>query len=304
MNVLVTGGTGFVGRHVLRELHRAGHEIFFLSRRGHSAACYAIEEEFSGNIRSGDILDPKSLPEAVAGIDAMIHLVGIISEVGGQTFENVHTRGTENLIRAAQQAGVKRFIHMSALGTRPNAVARYHQSKWKAEETVRQSGLDWTIFRPSIIYGPGDGFVNLFAKMIRRSPIVPIIGSGESKLQPIAVENVAKAFVGALKEARSVGQTYALAGPEVFTLNQIVDHISASLNRKRLKLHIPLPLARIQASLLEFLFGKLLRKAPPLNRDQVLMLQEDNVGDGKPADALFSLQHGTFREGIERYVNV
>ena len=302
MNVLVTGSTGFVGRYVLRELHRAGHEIFFLSRRGHSAAYYAIEKEFSGNIRSGDILDPPALPEACAGMDAIIHLVGIISEVGGQTFENVHTHGTENLVRSAKQSGVKRFVHMSALGARPNAVARYHQSKWKAEEIVRQSGLNWTIFGPSIIYGPGDGFVNLFAKIIRRSPIVPIIGSGESKFQPIAVENVAKAFVGALKEPRSVGQTYALAGPEVYTLNQIVDQISATLHRNRLKLHLPMAVARVQAALLEFLFGKLLRKAPPLNRVQVLMLQEDNVGDGTAANELFALEHGTFRAGIERYV--
>ena len=303
MNVLVTGGTGFVGRHVLREIHRAGHELFFLSRRGHSAACYAIEDEFSGQIRSGDILDPKTLLDACAGMDAIIHLVGIISEVGKQTFENVHTRGTENLIRAAQHTGVKRFIHMSALGTRPNAIARYHQSKWKAEEIVRTSGLDWTIFRPSIIYGPGDGFVNLFAKIARRSPFVPVVGSGNSKLQPISVENVANAFGKSLVEPRAIGQTFVLAGPEVFTFDQIIDQILQTMNLKRTKLHLPLPLARAQAALLEFVFAKLLHNAPPLNRDQIQMLQEDNVGNGGAADEFFNLQHEQFEARIRRYLN-
>jgi NADH dehydrogenase len=303
MNVLVTGGTGFVGRAVLRELHRAAHEIYFLSRRGHSATCCAIEEECSGQHRSGDILDSKLLSDACAGMDAIIHLAGIISEVGEQTFENVHVRGTQNIVAAAQRAKVKRFVHMSALGTRPNAVARYHQSKWAAEEIVRPSGLDWTIFRPSIIYGPGDGFVNLFASIARRSPVIPVIGNGESKFQPIAVENVARAFVKALSEPRAIGQTFDLAGPEVFTLNRLVDQILEALKRKRLKLHLPLAIARAQAAFLEFVFGTLLRKAPPLNRDQILMLREDNVGCGKPADELFSLKHDRFRDGIGRYIS-
>jgi NADH dehydrogenase len=302
MKVLVTGGTGFAGREILRELHRAAHEIYFLSRRGHSAACYAIEEEFSGQLCSGDILDLKSLPEACAGMDAIIHLVGIISEVGRQTFENVHTLGTQNIVKAAQKTGVRRFIHMSALGTRPNAVSRYHKSKWAAEEIVRNSGLDWTIFRPSIIYGPGDGFVNLFAKIIRRSPIVPIIGKGQTKFQPVAVESVASAFVKALNEPRAIGQTYDLCGLETFILNEIVDEISTALKRKRLKVHVPFALARRQAALLEFIFGKLLHQPPPLNRDQLLMLRENNVGNGKPAAELFGLKPGWFREGIASYL--
>jgi NADH dehydrogenase len=302
MKILVTGGTGFVGREVLRELHRAAHEIYFLSRRGHSAACYAIENEFSGQLCSGDVLDSKSLQEACAGMDAIIHLVGIISEVGRQTFENIHTLGTQNVVNAAHKTGVRRFIQMSALGTRANARASYHQSKWAAEEIVRQSGLDWTIFRPSIIYGPGDGFVKLFAKIIRRLPIVPIMGKGQTKFQPVAVESVASAFVKALNESRAIGQTYDLCGQETFTLDEIVDEISIVLKRKRVKVHVPFALARLQAGLLEFIFGKLFHRPPPLNRDQVLMLREDNVGNGKPAEELFGLKPGSFREGIARYL--
>ena len=114
-------------------------------------------------------------------MDAVIHLVGIISEVGRSTFEDIHISGTRNIVMTAQKAGIKRFVHMSALGARPNSVSRYHQSKWTAEEIVRGSGLDYTLFRPSIIYGPGDHFVNLFARMARFSPVLPVMGQGCSK---------------------------------------------------------------------------------------------------------------------------
>ncbi|HEU5125998.1 MAG TPA: complex I NDUFA9 subunit family protein [Verrucomicrobiae bacterium] len=302
MNVLVTGGTGFVGRAIVAELHRAGHTIHLLARHSESQNVNSFAARHSAQIRPGNILDSNSLKDACAGIDAVIHLVGIISETGRQTYEAVHVEGTRNMIEASRRAGVKRFIHMSALGTRPNARARYHQSKWNAEEIVRHSGLTWTIFRPSIIYGPNDGFVNLFARIARRSPVVPIIGKGESKFQPIAVPNVARAFVAALTEPRAENETFVLSGPEVFTLNEIVDCILRAMNAKRIKLHLPVPLARVQAGVLEFLFGRLLHKAPPLNRDQILMLQEDNIGNGKSADDLFGLKHESFQRGITEYL--
>jgi NADH dehydrogenase len=294
MNVLVTGGTGFVGREIVRELIASGHRVRSLSRGTH------LRE--SPEMPPGNVLDAASLPQAFAGVEAVIHLVGIISEFGEQTFENVHIRGTQNVVSAAQQAGAKRFVHMSALGTRPNAVARYHQSKWAAEEIVRGSGLDWTIFRPSIIYGPGDGFVNLFARIIRRSPIVPIMGNGESKFQPVTVESVATAFVKALAEPRAVHQTFDLCGAEVFTLNEIVDVILTVMQRRRLKLHVPLAAARFQAALLEFVYPRVLRKAAPLNRDQLRMLQEDNTGGTRAATDLFGLNHPPFRQGIACYL--
>jgi uncharacterized protein YbjT (DUF2867 family) len=302
VNVLVTGGTGFVGTVVVSELHRAGHKIHLLARDARSPKVQEVASRTDSQIRAGDVIDSSSLAAAAAGMDAVIHLVGIISEAGRQTFERVHTEGTRHILEAARQAGVKRFVHMSALGTRPDAVARYHKSKWAAEELVRASGLEWTLFRPSIIYGPGDGFVNLFARIARRSPVIPIIGNGESKFQPIAVGNVAKAFVAALTNSNAKSQNLDLAGGEVFTLNQIVDEVAAAMNRKRLKVHLPIPLAMIQAACLEFLFRNLMGRPSPLSRDQVLMLQEDNVGDGRPADELFELKHGNFREGIRCYL--
>ncbi|PYJ08097.1 MAG: hypothetical protein DME25_02330 [Verrucomicrobia bacterium] len=303
MKVLVTGATGFVGRHIVRELHRAGHAIRILSRRSHlSAAACALEEQFSVENWGGDVLDPNYLPSACKGRDAIIHLVGIIAEIGKHTFENVHAVGTKNVVQAARDAGVKRLVHMSALGTRPNAASRYHQTKWAAEEIVRQSGLDWTIFRPSLIYGPDDQFVNLFAKMIRLSPILPVMGDACARLQPVSVETVAAAFARSLTEPKAIGQTYDLCGPETFTLPQLLDEILRAMGRRRLKLRVPPALARCQAASLEFVFPRLLRRAPPLNRDQLLMLQEDNVGDASPANALFGLRSGTFREGIGKYV--
>jgi Nucleoside-diphosphate-sugar epimerases len=302
MNVLVTGGTGFVGRAIVAELHRAGHAIHLLARDPHSRTVSSLASTYSTTVRAGNVLDASSLNEACAEMDAVIHLVGIISEVGRQTYEAVHIEGTRNMVEACRSASVKRFVQMSALGTRLNAQARYHQSKWAAEEVVRHSGLTWTIFRPSIVYGPDDGFVNLFARIARRSPVVPIIGNGESKFQPIAIPNVARAFVAALVEPRAENETFVLAGPEVFTLNRIVDEILRAMKLKRLKLHLPVTFARLQAAFLEFLFGRLLHKAPPLNRDQILMLQEDNTGDGSPADELFGLKHGSFQSGIKEYL--
>jgi len=302
MKVLVTGATGFVGREIVRGLPRAGHETHILTRDGYLDRTQAVERELSVQIHFGNILNPDSLQRACQGMGAVIHLVGIISEVGENTFENIHTLGTQNVVTAARQAGVRRFVHMSALGTRPNAAARYHQTKWAAEEIVRGSGLDWTIFRPSIIYGAGDQFVNRFARMARCSPVLPVIGDGQAKLQPVPVADVAACFVKAPGEPRSIGQTYDLCGRDVLTFEAVLDTIMDVTGRKRLKLHIPGALARFQAAMLEFIFCRLRGKASPLNRDQLLMLKEDNVGNAQPANELFGLKPISFREGIASYL--
>jgi NADH dehydrogenase len=300
MKVLVTGATGFVGQEIVRQLPQAGHSVRMLvrdKRPDEGSQRTGVE------IHVGNVLDAESLRGALKGIDAVIHLVGIISEVGQSTFENVHVRGTRNIVAAAREQGVKRFVHMSALGTRPNAVSRYHQTKWEAEEIVRGSGLEFTIFRPSLIFGPRDMFVNLFAKIIRRSPIVPILGRRDAKFQPVGIESVAGAFVKSLTEPRAIGQTLDLAGPEIFTMSEIMDQILAVMRRKRLKVHVPSVVAQIQAGFLEFLFPKILRKAPPLNREQLIMLQEDNVGTAQPANELFGLKAVALREGIATYLH-
>jgi NADH dehydrogenase len=191
---------------------------------------------------------------------------------------------------------------MSALGTRPDARSRYHRTKWAAEEAVRASGLDWTILRPSLIYGPEDHFVNLYAGMARWLPVLPVMGNGLNQLQPVCVENVARCFVGALNQPASIGRVIDLCGPDRLTFLEVIEAILAASGRRRMKLRIPLALARLQAAALEKLCPLLLHKAAPLNRDQLLMLQEDNVGDEATARNLFQLEHPPFAEGIRRWM--
>lgn len=293
MKVLITGGTGFVGRSISRGLSEAGVPHRLLSRRGIGLG--GLSEGFAGSI-----LDRSSLDRALVGCDRVIHLVGIISEAPGQTYEEVHAEGTRHVLDAARAAAVRRWVHMSALGTRSDAVARYHRSKWEAEQAVRSSGLDWTVFRPSVIYGKGDGFVNLFAGIGRWSPLVPVVGGGRSRLQPVDVESVARCFVRAAVESLGIGETFDVCGPVPLTLREILDEIDRAMGRRRLRLVVPRPVAWGQARFLEWLFPSVFRQAPPLNRDQILMLDEDNVGDPLPARRLFGLPEESFANGLAR----
>ena len=303
MKVLVTGGTGFVGGEILRHLHAAGHSMRLLVRDTSSSTAREAAASYNAELCAGNILDPVSLDRFLVSGEVVIHLVGIISEVAANTFENVHSKGTANVVHAAKKAGIERFIQMSALGTRHNAKSRYHQTKWQAEETVRESGIPFVIFRPSIIYGPHDAFANMFAQMAKLSPFLPVIGPGEGTFQPIIVDAVAKAFVEAVTSDRVVNQTIDLVGPEVFTMNEVLDQIASVLHRRRMKLHLPLPLARAMASVLQIVFPKLLRKAPPLNRDQIMMLQERTIGDGSLSRELLGINPPLFRDGL-RYLTV
>jgi len=300
MKVLVTGGTGFVGRAIVARLHGAGHAVRLLVRQPASPRAAELATRHDAELAVGDVLNPSTLTPAVQGTEAVIHLVGIISELGRNTFEQAHTVATHNVVQAASEAGVKRYLHMSALGTRPQARSRYHQTKWKAEEAVRRSALSWTIFRPSLIYGAEDQFVQLFTRLSRWSPLLPVIGSGRARLQPIEVDDVAAAFVGALAEPRAVGMTFDLCGPDRLTFPGILNAIGATTGRRRWRVRIPLWLARPQAALFEFVFPRFLGRAAPLNRDQLVMLEEDNVGDPWPATELFGLALRPFRDGVER----
>jgi len=302
MKVLVTGGTGFVGKEVLRELYAASHHIRLLVRDQTTPAAREVISRYATEVREGDILEPATLPPALQGVDAVIHLVGIIAETGRQTFENVHTRGTQNLIAAAQIFGLKRFVHMSALGTRQNAASRYHQTKWAAEQAVSRSAMDWTIFRPSVIYGPGDQFVNLFARMAESSPFLPVMGDGHARLQPVAVEDVGRCFAGALTEPRSIRESFDVGGPDMLTMPQILQTILTVTGRKRPIVHVPMGVAKALALFFENYYRLVARGIPPLNRDQLLMLQEDNVGDCQWTAEMFGLRHISFAKGIARFL--
>ena len=192
----------------------------------------------------GDVLDPTSLAPAMDGIDTVIHLVAIIEESGGRTFDQVIRQGSENVVTAARNAGVRRLVHMSALGAQPNPAYPYLNAKWGAEQAVRQSGLDWTIIRPSVIFGPRDGFVNVLAGLIRRAPIIPVVGSAESKFQPVAVGEVAAVYRAVLDDPAAIGQTYELGGGETYSYEEMLDVIAAQLGKRKPKLHLPVGLMR------------------------------------------------------------
>ena len=300
MRVLITGATGFVGRAVCEAVVREGHSVRRMARGSRSQSLEAQNDGIDW-VR-GSVLCPNDLRQGMQGCDAVIHLVGIIGEIGDQTFERVHQEGTRRVLEAALTSGVRRIVHMSALGTRPEAASRYHQTKWAAEEAVRSSGLDWTVFRPSLIYGPGDGFVNLFAGMSRWSPVLPVIGRGTSLLQPVSVDCVAQAFARALNSKAAVHQTYDLCGFDRLNLPQILQTLLRITRRRRVILRIPRALAWYPTAVLEWVFPRVLRRPAPLSRDQILMLEEDNVGNPEAAERDFQIPVVPFAEGVGEFL--
>lgn len=300
MRVLITGATGFVGRAVCEAVVREGHSVRRMARGSRSQSLEAQNDGIDW-VR-GSVLCPNDLRHGMQGCDAVIHLVGIIGEIGDQTFERVHFEGTRRVLEAALTSGVRRIVHMSALGTRPEAASRYHQTKWAAEEAVRSSGLDWTVFRPSLIYGPGDGFVNLFAGMSRWSPVLPVIGRGTSLLQPVSVDCVARAFARALDSKAAVHQTYDLCGPDRLNLPQVLQTLLRITRRRRVILRIPRALAWYPTAVLEWVFPRVLRRPSPLSRDQILMLEEDNVGNPEAAERDFQIPVVSFAEGVGEFL--
>ncbi len=267
--ILVTGGTGFVGSHLIPLLIEAGEQVRVLAR--HPVSLPTVE------MVAGDVRDLSAVVGATRGCRAVIHLVGIIREERGLGFEVVHVGGTRNVIRACQEAGVPRLLHMSALGARAGARSRYHRTKWRAEELVRASGLAYTIFRPSVMFGAGNGFLRQIRDLVRRGPVVPIIGDGLSLLQPVWARDAAKCFLAALTAPETKGETYELGGPEVFGFCELVDLVAGAEGIEKPKVHLPVALMRP-------VVGILSRVLPgfPITGDQLTMLLEDNVCDIGP----------------------
>lgn len=301
-HVFLTGGSGFVGSAVLSELLARGYSVNALTHHGKLPLSSPQLREIHG-----DLFDPATLNSAIAGSDAVVHLIGIITEKPskGITFERMHFEATQQMVDAAKRNNVRRYIQMSALGTRPDGISDYHRTKWKAEQYVRKSGLDWTIFRPSLIHGPG-GFMQMEAKWARKSapPFVamPYFGkgplglSGSGLLQPVYLQDVARAFVQAIDTPASIHKTYDLAGPEQFTWPELHEASAQEIVGKH-RLSAPLPAW----------FAKLLASAGlgPLldfSRDQVIMSQEDNVGDPQPFETDFGWKLRPFRASLGEYI--
>jgi uncharacterized protein YbjT (DUF2867 family) len=281
--IFITGATGFVGRAVIPALRAHGYAVRCLVRRGSERDLRGLE---AIERVEGDVLSPEALERDMAGCDTVIHLVGIVRETpsAASTFERIHTQGTVNVLEAAAVTGVRRYLHMSALGARAAARSRYHRTKWAAEDAVRASPIPWTIFRPSIIYGAGDQFINMLAAMVRRYPVVPVIGTGQQRLQPVPVEHVAEAFGRAVELEATVKHAYEIGGPDAVSMLQLLEAIGRAIGRARVRtMQVPIGVVRPLARLLHRVPGF------PLTPDQLLMLEEDNICDPQPFYSTFGL---------------
>ncbi|HUL48457.1 MAG TPA: complex I NDUFA9 subunit family protein [Gemmatimonadales bacterium] len=296
MRVAVTGGTGFVGRHIVQHLVSLGHTVRALVRDPRRlpppfAATPALE------IVPGDLSDVRALAGLVQGMNAVIHLVGIIAEHGRATFEAVHVRGTAAAVEAAQNAGVPRFVHMSAIGPRPDRSATaYHRSKWEGEEIVRRSGIGHAILRPTIINGPESEPIGRLVRLHRYLPLVPVFGDGSFPLQPIWIGDVAQAFARAANQAEIRG-TFEIGGPAVIAFEAFVRTIGQVSGHPRPLVHLPLPLVRLMARA-----GDPLGPRAPITSDQLQMLVEGSVAPVNAIETVFKVQPLGFEEGLQRFL--
>ncbi len=277
MKVFLTGATGFVGCHMLQRLLTEGHAVRALLRFPEKAAAPQGAEFVRGDVVSGQGIDA-----AMQGCDAVVHLVGIIVEKGSNTFENVHHIATGKVVEAAKRSGISRFIQMSALGARAEGVAAYQTSKWKGEEEVRRSGIPYCILRPSLIFGPGDGFVTQMMDTMKKAPFFrPVPGDGSPKFRPIHVDDVTFCFARALTLLEATNQTIELGGADELTLNQVLEEIARCAGVRKPAVHVPMPLMYLGAKLAQLLPN------PPVTVDQLQMLQEGSTCDIGPMTRIF-----------------
>ena len=279
-HVVILGGTGFVGRHLVARLLQGGDRVTVLSR-GTDAAKRRLKPQ-GASLIEGDVANADFLAAVLDDADAVVNLVGILNEKGdrGDGFERVFVGITDALIDAMKRMGVRRLLQMSALNA-GRGESHYLQSRGRAEQRIRASGLDWTLFRPSVIAGPGDSLFCRFDGLLKFAPVLPI-GRADARFQPVWVGDVVDAYAKALDEPRCVGQAYDLIGPDVLTLRQIVKLAARGHGRHRMVIGLPAFLGKLQAEVGEWLPGK------PISRDNWRALQLDSV----------SLEDGLRRLGL------
>lgn len=270
--ITIFGGSGFIGRHVVRRLAKQGW-IIRVAVRDPERAKFLRPLGDVGQITplAVPLQDPATVAAAVAGADAVINSVGVLYERGNQTFGKVHVDGAQAIAEAAAAAGVKTLVHVSAIGANTEAEADYARSKGFGERAVRHARPDAVICRPSLVIGPEDDFFNRFAVYARLFRWLPLIGGGHTRFQPVYVGDVAEAIVRALGDPAARGQTYELGGPTVYSFQELMELLLAETDRRCLLVPLPFWLAEIQAGFLEWL------PTPPLTRDQVRLLLRDNV---------------------------
>jgi len=268
--VCVLGGSGFVGRHVCHALAAAGYRVRVATRDRERAKDQLILLP-TVDVSAVNVHEPGRLAEFVGGADAVINVVGVLHDGrGDRSFQAAHVELVRKVVAACRSRGVGRLLHMSALGSARDGPSRYLRSKGEAEAIVRESGLAWTIFRPSVVFGPGDSFLNLFAKVLKFSPLVAL-ACPSARFQPVYVEDVAAACVRALADLGSFGRSYDLCGPRVYTLRELVEYVGAVTGRRRWVLGLNDTFSYLQALAMEFLPVKL------MTRDNYYSMQVPNV---------------------------
>ncbi|EWY38050.1 3-beta-hydroxy-delta(5)-steroid dehydrogenase [Skermanella stibiiresistens SB22] len=268
----VFGGSGFIGRHLIKRLAKTG-TVIRIATRHPSSANFLRTNGAVGQIVpiAVDIRDDASVAAAVRGSDIVINLIGILYESGVNSFKGTQAEAPARIARAAKAAGAQRFIQISAIGADAKSKSAYARTKAAGEQAVREAFPEATILRPSVVFGPEDGFFNRFAAMARVLPALPLIGGGHTKFQPVYVGDVADAIMKALASAEAPGKTYELGGPRVYTFKELMELVLAETKRKRFLVSVPWSVAEFQGKVL----GKLPK--PMLTEDQVELLRSDNV---------------------------
>ena len=292
--IFVTGGTGFVGGHVVHALRRAGRPVRCLVRNPGKAGKLAA---LGCELAEGDVTDPASLRGAVEGIDVVVHLVAI-RQGKREQFQRIMVGGTRNLLKAAEERGVKRFVHMSALGTSQETkeLVPYYEAKWQMEQDVQRSELPYVIFRPSFVFGRDGGILPTFRKLAKLTPVTPIIGSGEQRIQPIWADDVAAYFERAVDLDSATNRMFELGGPDVVSWNEFWQRLKRILGVRRPSAHVPVGLMKMNALVTERLPGNI-----PLTRDLLKMLEHgDNVVTDDEAVQTFQLPLVSLDEQLRR----
>lgn len=270
--VTVFGGSGFLGRHTVRALARAGHRVRVAVRKP-ASAWYLLPNGHVGQIQivKADVMDAEQVAAAIAGSDAVVNLCGILYPQGGNGFDDIHCTGACNVAKAAKDAGVPTLVHVSALGADAESKSSYARTKGEGEALVREEFPNATILRPSILFGPEDGFFNLFAWLARFSPAIPLAGGGHTKFQPVFVGDVAAAIRASVEKTEAAGKTLELGGPSTYTFKELIEAILRVTDRKRILVPLPFALMKVKG----FFLGLLPK--PMLTMDQVELLKTDNV---------------------------
>jgi uncharacterized protein YbjT (DUF2867 family) len=296
--ILITGATGYIGRHLVARLVAQGKRPRCLVREIKRAPGILPADKVE--LVQGDTTSPASLEAAVQDVGTTVHAAFMTADrkqSAGNNYEKTNVQGTTNLIKAAKKAGVKRIIEMSGLGTRPDKPGSYMQGRYMAEKMLKESGLDWTIIQPSVLFGKNAPFFKGLSDLIRTTPVVPLVGGGKIMFQPIYVEDVVTVIIKILEEPeRTKNKTYTIGGPEYYSYTQLIDILLQAMHKKRIKAPAPMPLVGVGAAVMEAVLPK-----PPLTTAAMTLFTFDNTTDLNSVQRNFGFTPMSFTTYLEDY---